>query len=180
MISKILFNNINNHFNYSKIISFNKKENNINNYSDKKNINSFPMDLKDKNQKIKKVSTYSFNKKTKSYYTNKFKKQISKHNMKNKSVTEQIFINVNQPLFIFNTSRSFDNRQYKYKNETNLYNKFITLTNKSIYINKILHNNKNINNSNQSQINITSFISDNSQNTILEAKFKRENITTKN
>ena len=43
-----------------------------------------------------------------------------------------------------------------------------------------MHNKKNINNSNQSQINITSFISDNSQNTILEAKFKRENITTKN
>ena len=136
------------------------------------------MQLNEKNTKIKKISSNSFMTTIKPYHKKIIKNQITNYNMKNRIKTEQIFINLNQPLLIFNTSRSFDNRQYNHTNETNLYNKFITLTNKNIYINKNIHKKKSINNSNQSQINLASFISDNSQNTILEAKFKRE-ITTK-
>ena len=53
----------------------------------------------------------------------------------------------------------------------------MTLTNKSIYLNKNIfnHNNveENIFNNNQNKINLSSIISDNSQNTILEEKNKK-------
>ena len=174
-ITKIMLNNINNTFNRNNSLNKNNNEN-----KNKLNKNSDKIDnLKDKNRNIKKISSNSFNsnKKTKTYYKKKITKQISKFNMKNKSKTEQIFINLNQPLVIFNTSKSFDYKDTKYKNENNIYNKFMTLTNKSIYLNKNIfnHNNveENIFNNNQNKINLSSIISDNSQNTILEEKNKK-------
>ena len=174
-ITKIMLNNINNTFNRNNSLNKNDNEN-----KNKLNKNSDKIDnLKDKNRNIKKISSNSFNsnKKTKTYYKKKIAKQISKFNMKNKSKTEQIFINLNQPLVIFNTSKSFDYKDTKYKNENNIYNKFMTLTNKSIYLNKNIfnHNNveENIFNNNQNKINLSSIISDNSQNTILEEKNKK-------
>ena len=174
-ITKIMLNNINNTFNRNNSLNKNDNEN-----KNKLNKNSDKIDnLKDKNRNIKKISSNSFNsnKKTKTYYKKKITKQMSKFNMKNKSKTEQIFINLNQPLVIFNTSKSFDYKDTKYKNENNIYNKFMTLTNKSIYLNKNIfnHNNveENIFNNNQNKINLSSIISDNSQNTILEEKNKK-------
>ena len=109
-IFKVIFNNINNNYNSS----VNKNENKLN----KKDINTFLMNLNDKNKNIIKGSIQSFNskKKTKTYYKRKTKSQINKYNKKNKIKNEQIFINVNRPLLIFNTSKTFDTKENKVKN----------------------------------------------------------------
>ena len=122
------------------------------------------------------------NKRSKTNYKNKVKKQISKFNIKNKSKTEQIFINLNQPLLIFNTCKTFNNRDDNDKNEAKLYNKFMTLLDKSNYLNdnnitkkyikdNILNNKDN--KENKIEINLSSYsISDNSRNSIVNSKFK--------
>ena len=155
----------------------NKKENNM-------NINNcFSLNSK-KTNKIDKKSSNSLNsnKKSKTNFKNKGKKQISKFNINNKSQTEQIFINLNQPLLIFNSCKTFNNRDDYNKDETNIYNKFMTLINKSNYLddknisqNYIKDNilNNKDNKEKKLEINLSSYsISDNSHNSILNSKFK--------
>ena len=176
-ISKIVLNNINNASNMDSPNPNNKKENNI-------NINNcFSLNSK-KTNKIDKKSSNSLNsnKKSKTNFKNKGKKQISKFNINNKSQTEQIFINLNQPLLIFNSCKTFNNRDDYNKDETNIYNKFMTLINKSNYLddknisqNYIKDNilNNKDNKEKKLEINLSSYsISDNSHNSILNSKFK--------
>ena len=139
-------------------------------------INFFSMDYK----KIENnnMSSDSFIKKTQSYYHNKLKKTISKYKMKNRSETENIFINPNKLLHIFNPSKIEKND----KNETNLYNNFMSFSNKTTHFNKNGFITTNINNSidekinniNSSRLNFSSIISDNSKNTIVEMNYKEK------
>ena len=127
-LSKILFNNINNNN-----FTFPSNQSNIGN---KLNIHSLTMKLRNKNKINNRTSTNSFNstKKTKTIYKKGTKKKVSIFNKKKENKAEQIFINLNQPFLIFNTSKTFDNKDEE-KNETNIYNKFFTLSKKSNFSN---------------------------------------------
>ena len=175
-LSKIVLNNINNEIILSPPSNKNKSDLNIRNIS----INNKNMNKKDKN--ILSSCSLKSNKKTKSNINKRVKKKISKFNIRNDNKIEKIFINLNQPVLIFNTSKSFDKKENKDKIGENIYNKCQTLTKKNNYIkdnifkknytqNNILNNDK----ENKSQINILSFISDNSQNSIIDSKILEKN-----
>ena len=188
----ILDTEICNNLDISKVVLKNFNNNNIfnisNSQNNKKPINKFnSLNIKDRNKIDKNISSNSldFSRKHKTNYKNGIKKHISKFNKKKKNNIEKIYINLNQPVLILNTSKTFDNRESKDKNDVFPSDKFLTLTNKinNIKDNNIFNKNyikKNIlnnNKENQSQIDILPLLSDNSHNTILDTKRKKNNFT---
>ena len=89
-------------------------------------------------------NSLSFNQKKSAYNMsenknkNKIKSQLSKFD--NKKSIEQIFINLNQPVLILNTSKSLDNRENKDKKEINTCNTYNT---HNKFLSSIKRNNNN-------------------------------------
>ena len=139
-LSKVLLNNIINDNIISTNLPQNKNGNNnsLNNSKNKinKNISSHsfcPNKINssfnlDKNNKKVISNLLSLNQKKKAFTTNKNKNKIKNQLSKfdNKKSIEQIFINLNQPVLILNTSKSLDSRENKDKKEINAYNTYNT------------------------------------------------------
>ena len=112
-------------------------------------------------------------------FKNKSKQSVSKFDNKTRSKVDQVFINLNQPVLIFNNnSRSIDNEKKENKinkekeKETIIFNN--SLTNKNEYSQG--NNNhtfrKSINNPNQTEL--SSFLSNISRNSNMKDKISEE------
>jgi hypothetical protein len=155
-LSKVLLNNINNNNIISTNLLQNKKGNNNSLNKSKNKINknifsqSFCPNKINKSFNINKINkemisnSLSFNQKKSAYNMsenknkNKIKSQLSKFD--NKKSIEQIFINLNQPVLILNTSKSLDNRENKDKKEINTCNTYNT---HNKFLSSIKRNNNN-------------------------------------
>jgi hypothetical protein len=163
-INKIVLNNINsdNILAENPAISSIKKEKE----KDSPQIKS-RSSKKNKKSNKKMLSSLTMGGKSKTKFKNKEKKPLSKFDKKNKSNVDQVFINLNQPVLIFNSSRSIENKEKKDKDETFMSNK--SFTNKNSFLKENLGT---IKNNKENQNDISSFISDISHNSILKAKIK--------
>ena len=169
-INKIVLNNINND-NDGSI-------RNISPPSYKKDNDSMSTKKFSKSSK-KLASSYTVGNKSLKKFKNKSKQSVSKFDNKTRSKVDQVFINLNQPVLIFNNnSRSIDNEKKENKinkekeKETIIFNN--SLTNKNEYSQG--NNNhtfrKSINNPNQTEL--SSFLSNISRNSNMKDKISEE------
>ena len=122
-----------------------------------------------KASKNKVYSSLTMSSKAKTKFKSKDNKRpLSKFDKKNKSNIDHVFINLNRPVLIFNSSRSIENKENKDKDGTLNFNKSFTIKNSVMKENldTIPKSNK------DNQNDLSSFISDISHTSILQQKLK--------
>ena len=163
-INKIVLNNINS----DNIIGSNMNFS-LSNKNDSPHIKPKLSKKMKKASNNKVYSSLTMSSKAKTKFKSKDNKRpLSKFDKKNKSNIDHVFINLNRPVLIFNSSRSIENKENKDKDGTLNFNKSFTIKNSVMKENldTIPKSNK------DNQNDLSSFISDISHTSILQQKLK--------
>ena len=163
--------------------------NNINNDNDGSIRNNVPPSYKKDNDSMstkkfsksskKLASSYTVGNKSLKRFKNKNKQSVSKFDNKTRSKVDQVFINLNQPVLIFNSnSRSIDNEKKESKmnkekeKETIIFNNSLSNRNEFSQGSNNHTFRKSINNPNQTEL--SSFLSNISRNSNMKDKISEE------